>query len=82
MIFNSDAKALIWDGSVFGLTIFTATVVVVFLSIIPMASALKTTPNAPEPSCLPENKIINYLHRFYKLNTINFSIVNYIIIIS
>jgi hypothetical protein len=46
-----------YDGSVFGLIIFTATVVVVSLSIIPIASALKTTPNAPEPSCLPENKI-------------------------
>lgn len=58
IIFNSDAKDLMYDGSVFGFIIFTATVVVVSLSIIPIASALKTTPNAPEPNCLPENKII------------------------
>jgi len=61
IIFNSDAKALIYDGSVFGFTIFTATVVVVSLSIIPIASALNTTPNAPEPNCLPKNKIIRFL---------------------
>lgn len=44
-----------YDGSVFGFTIFTATVVVVSLSIIPIASALNTTPNAPDPNCLPKN---------------------------
>lgn len=60
IIFNSEAKALMYEGSVFGLTILTATVVVVSLSIIPIASALKTTPNAPEPSCLPKNEIKNY----------------------
>lgn len=46
-----------YDGSVFGLIIFTATVVVVSLSIIPIASALKTTPNAPEPNCLPKTEL-------------------------
>lgn len=53
IIFSSEARAFINIASAVGFTILTATIVVDLSSMIPNASALRTTPNAPEPSCLP-----------------------------
>lgn len=51
IIFSSDTKASTTRGSFVGLIVFTATVVVVFGLIIPIAVPLKTTPKAPDPNC-------------------------------